>query len=76
MHGSFIDTKEVVCEEGKGTHELFPVFRIRGSALTVVSFDQASKQDVEDLVGYVFGAPGMDLDYVRPPFTVVPENGQ
>ena len=47
----------------------------RGSALTVVPFNQASKQDVEALVDYVYVNLGMDLDYIIP-FAGIPENGR
>ncbi|TFK75163.1 fatty acid synthase [Pluteus cervinus] len=47
----------------------------RGSALTVVPFNQASKQDVEALVDYIYSNLGMDLDYIIP-FAGVPENGR
>ena len=54
---------------------IFQRFGSRGSALTVVPFNQASKQDVEALVDYIFAALGMDLDYILP-FAAVPENGR
>lgn len=47
----------------------------RGSALTVVPFNQGSKQDVEALVDYIYATLGMDLDYILP-FAAVPENGR
>jgi fatty acid synthase subunit alpha, fungi type len=47
----------------------------RGSALTVVPFNQGSKQDVEALVDYIYGTLGMDLDYILP-FAAIPENGR
>ncbi|KAJ7502466.1 putative fatty-acid synthase complex protein [Mycena galericulata] len=46
-----------------------------GSALTVVPFNQGSKQDVEALVDYIYANLGMDLDYIIP-FAGVPENGR
>ena len=46
----------------------------RGSALTVVPFNQGSKQDVEALVDYIYTTLGMDLNYILP-FTAIPENG-
>ena len=45
-----------------------------GSALTVVPFNQGSKQDVEALVDYIYMTLGMDLDYILL-FAVIPENG-
>ena len=46
----------------------------RGSALTIVPFNQGSKQDVEALVDYIYTTLGMDLNYILP-FTAIPENG-
>ena len=46
----------------------------QGSALTVVPFNQGSKQDVEALVDYIYTTLGMDLDYILP-FAAIPENG-
>ncbi|OBZ72636.1 Fatty acid synthase subunit alpha [Grifola frondosa] len=47
----------------------------KGSALTVVPFNQGSKQDVEALVDYIYSILGLDLDYILP-FAAVPENGR
>ncbi|KAI0067274.1 fatty acid synthase [Artomyces pyxidatus] len=47
----------------------------KGSALTVVPFNQGSKQDVEALVDYIYATLGLDLDYILP-FAAVPENGR
>ncbi|TFK27788.1 fatty acid synthetase alpha subunit [Coprinopsis marcescibilis] len=47
----------------------------RGSALTVVPFNQGSKQDVEALVDYIYSTLGLDLDYILP-FAGIPENGR
>ncbi|KAK2463415.1 hypothetical protein APHAL10511_004501 [Amanita phalloides] len=47
----------------------------RGAALTVVPFNQASKQDVEALVDYIYSNLSMDLDYILP-FAGIPENGR
>ncbi len=38
-------------------------------------FNQASKQDVEALVDYIYANLGMDLDYIIP-FAGIPENGR
>ncbi|KAF9485144.1 fatty acid synthetase alpha subunit [Pholiota conissans] len=54
---------------------IFQSFGSRGSALTVVPFNQASKQDVEALVDYIYANLGMDLDYIIP-FAGIPENGR
>ena len=54
---------------------IFQRFGGKGSALTVVPFNQGSKQDVEALVDYVYTTLGMDLDYIIP-FAAVPENGR
>ena len=53
---------------------IFQSFGSRGSALTVVPFNQASKQNVEALVDYIYANLGMDLDYILP-FAGIPENG-
>ena len=47
----------------------------KGSALTVVPFNQASKQDVEAFIDYIYTSLGMDLDYILP-FAALPENGR
>ncbi|KAG0147001.1 hypothetical protein CROQUDRAFT_91978 [Cronartium quercuum f. sp. fusiforme G11] len=52
----------------------------RGSRLTVVPFNQGSKQDVEALVDYIYSTDkdkglAMDLDYILP-FAALPENGR
>ncbi|EIN09976.1 fatty acid synthase [Punctularia strigosozonata HHB-11173 SS5] len=54
---------------------IFQVHGSRGSALTVVPFNQGSKQDVEALVDYVYDTMGLDLDYILP-FAAIPENGR
>ena len=54
---------------------IFQSFGSRGSALTVVPFNQGSKQDVEALVDYIYATMGLDLDYILP-FAAVPENGR
>ncbi|KAF4614083.1 hypothetical protein D9613_007929 [Agrocybe pediades] len=54
---------------------IFQSFGSRGSALTVVPFNQASKQDVEALVDYIYATLGLDLDYILP-FAGIPENGR
>ena len=48
----------------------------RGSQLVLVSFNQGSKQDVEELVDYIYSDSGLnwDLDYILP-FAAVSENG-
>ncbi|KAH8117927.1 fatty acid synthase [Phellopilus nigrolimitatus] len=55
--------------------DIYQRFGSRGSALTVVPFNQGSKQDVEALVDYVYATLGLDLDYILP-FAAVPENGR
>ncbi|KAK0213643.1 fatty acid synthase alpha subunit-like protein, partial [Armillaria fumosa] len=47
----------------------------RGSALTVVPFNQGSKQDVEALVDYIYANLGLDLDFILS-FAGIPENGR
>lgn len=55
--------------------DIFQKFGSRGAALTVVPFNQGSKQDVEALVDYIYATLGLDLDYILP-FAAVPENGR
>ena len=54
---------------------IFQRFGSKGSGLTVVPFNQGSKQDVEALIDYIYTTLGMDLDYIIP-FAAVPENGR
>ncbi|KAI6142487.1 hypothetical protein BKA82DRAFT_4438238 [Pisolithus tinctorius] len=54
--------------------DIYRRFSARGSALTVVPFNQGSKQDVKALVDYIHATLGMDLDYILP-FAAIPENG-
>ena len=54
---------------------IFQSFGSRGSALTVVPFNQALKQDVEALVDYIYANLGMDLDCILP-FAGMSENGR
>ena len=55
--------------------DIYQRFGSRGSALTVVPYNQGSKQDVEALIDYVYATLGLDLDYILP-FAAVPENGR
>ncbi|KAG1719845.1 hypothetical protein EDB19DRAFT_1967461 [Suillus lakei] len=54
---------------------IYQSFGARGSALTltVVAFNQGSKQDVEALVNYIYATLGLGLDCILP-FAAVPEN--
>ncbi|KAF8656258.1 hypothetical protein AX16_002694 [Volvariella volvacea WC 439] len=54
---------------------IFQTCGSRGAALTVVPFNQASRQDVEALIDYIYNNLGMDLDYIIP-FAGLPENGR
>ncbi|KAF5337956.1 hypothetical protein D9757_014846 [Collybiopsis confluens] len=54
---------------------IFQTYGSRGSALTVVPFNQGSKQDVDVLVDYIYSTLGMDLDFILP-FAGIPENGR
>ncbi|KAJ2607601.1 fatty acid synthase alpha subunit Lsd1 [Coemansia sp. RSA 1365] len=60
--------------------ELYQKHGSRGSSLTIVPFNQASKQDVSRLVEYIYNESnkskglGWDLDYVIP-FAAIPELG-
>jgi fatty acid synthase subunit alpha len=46
-----------------------------GSALTVVPFNQISRQDVEAFTDYIYLTLSIDLDYILP-FAAIPENGR
>jgi fatty acid synthase subunit alpha, fungi type/fatty acid synthase subunit beta, fungi type len=52
---------------------IFQVLSSRGCALTVVLFNQGSKQDVDALMNYICSTLNLDLDYILP-FTTIPEN--
>ncbi|KAF8577776.1 fatty acid synthase [Ramaria rubella] len=52
--------------------DIYQKFGARGSALTVVPFNQGSKQDVEALIDYIYATLSLDLDYILP-FAAVPE---
>jgi len=55
--------------------DLYQRFGADGSTLTVVPFNQGSRQDVEVLVDYIYTTLGLDLDYILP-FAAIPENGR
>ena len=57
---------------------IYARFGGRGSQLTVVPFNQGSKQDVDALIDYIYDTKkglGWDLDFVVP-FAAIPENGR
>jgi len=54
---------------------LFERHGARGSSLTLVPFNQASRVDVDRLVGHVYDKLGLDLDYVVP-FAAIGEAGR
>ncbi|ORX59428.1 fatty acid synthase [Hesseltinella vesiculosa] len=56
---------------------IYQTYGSRGSELVLVPFNQASKQDVEALVNYIYDPKGLgwDLDYIVP-FAAIPENGR
>ena len=57
---------------------LYARYGSNGSQLVVVPFNQGSKQDVEELVEYIYDTKkglGWDLDFVIP-FAAIPENGR
>ena len=53
---------------------IFQTHGSRGSVLTIVPFNQGSKQDVDALVDYIYSTLNLDLDYVLP-LATIPENG-
>ncbi|KAJ2708293.1 fatty acid synthase alpha subunit Lsd1 [Coemansia sp. IMI 203386] len=65
----------------KRFEQIYQKYGARGSSLVVVPFNQASRQDVSNLVRYIYAEPsskarglGWDLDYVLP-FAAIPEAG-
>ncbi|KAL8701010.1 MAG: hypothetical protein Q9224_000702 [Gallowayella concinna] len=58
---------------------MYARYGARGSQLVVVPFNQGSKQDVENLISYIYdtkkGSLGWDLDFIVP-FAAIPENGR
>ena len=60
------------CKTVEYYQSIFQSFGSCGSALTVAPFNQASKQDVEALVDYIYANFGMDLHYILP-FTGIPK---
>ena len=70
-----ITTSSYSCKTVEYYQSIFQSSGSRGSALTVVPFNQAAKQDVEALVDYIYANLSMDLDYILP-FAGIPENGQ
>jgi len=58
--------------------KIYQQYGSKGSSLTVVPFNQASRSDVESLIDYIYDHEkglGMDLDYVVP-FAAISENGR
>ncbi|SCU99033.1 LAFA_0G21572g1_1 [Lachancea sp. 'fantastica'] len=58
---------------------LYAKYGAKGSTLVVVPFNQGSKQDVEELISFIYdeeknGGLGWDLDAIIP-FAAIPENG-
>ena len=70
-----ITTSRYSCATVEYYQAIFQRHGSKGSALTAVPFDQASKQDVEALIDYVYTSLGMDLDHILP-FAALPENGR
>ena len=70
-----VTTSRYNCANVEYYQSIFQRFGARGSALTVVPFNQGSKQDVEALVDYSYAQLGLNLDYILP-FAAVPENGR
>ena len=67
-------TSSYSCKTVEYYQSIFQSFGSRSLALTVIPFNQASKQDVEALVDYIYANLGMDLDYILP-FAGIPEKG-
>lgn len=57
---------------------MYARYGAKGSQLVVVPFNQGSKQDVDNLVSYIYDNKkglGWDLDFIVP-FAAIPENGR
>ena len=54
---------------------IYQTYGSSGSSLTVVPFNQGSRQDVDALVDYIYSTLNLDLDYILP-FAGIPENGR
>lgn len=64
-------------EVAREYQEIYTNSCARGSQLVIVPFNQASVQDVNALVEYIYDSNGLDwdLDYIVP-FAAIPENGR
>ncbi|KAI8973281.1 fatty acid synthase [Mycotypha africana] len=64
-------------EVTKFYQSMYETYGSKGSELILVPYNQASKQDIDALVEYIYDPKGlnMDLDYVIP-FAAIPENGR
>ena len=45
-------------------HDIYQKFGACGSVLTVVPFNQGSKQDIEALIDYIYATLSLDLNYI------------
>ncbi|PYI00382.1 hypothetical protein BO78DRAFT_330196 [Aspergillus sclerotiicarbonarius CBS 121057] len=73
-----VTTSRAVCGSAVFYQRLFRKYGARGAALTLLPMNQASKQDCETLIEYIYGADsptGNDLDCIIP-FAAIPQTGE
>ncbi|RAK97275.1 uncharacterized protein BO80DRAFT_482258 [Aspergillus ibericus CBS 121593] len=73
-----VTTSRAVSGSAMFYRQLFRRYGARGAALTLLPMNQASKQDCEALVEYIYGADspiGNDLDCIIP-FAAIPQTGE
>ncbi|OOF90938.1 hypothetical protein ASPCADRAFT_518818 [Aspergillus carbonarius ITEM 5010] len=73
-----VTTSRAVSESAVFYQHLFRKYGARGAALTLLPMNQASKQDCEALIEYIYGAnspTGSDLDCIIP-FAAIPQAGE
>ncbi|KAI9045886.1 3-oxoacyl-synthase [Aspergillus affinis] len=73
-----VTTSRTVSDCAPFYQEMYRKYGARGSSLTLLPMNQASKQDCNALVEYIYGddsPTGGDLDYVVP-FAAIPQTGE
>ncbi|PWY78035.1 hypothetical protein BO94DRAFT_626631 [Aspergillus sclerotioniger CBS 115572] len=73
-----VTTSRAISESAGFYQQLFRKYGARGATLTLLPMNQASRQDCEALVEYIYGADsptGNDLDYLIP-FAAIAQTGE
>ncbi|OJJ67739.1 hypothetical protein ASPBRDRAFT_199965 [Aspergillus brasiliensis CBS 101740] len=73
-----VTTSGTVSTNAHFYQKLFRKYGARGTSLTLIPFNQASKQDCETIVQYIYGrgsSTGCDLDFIIP-FAAIPQSGE